>query len=399
MIRILARFAAVLAWATAPFVSVSAEDFPADKIKRLVEESIQTEKCPGAVVTVGFDGETIYQAAFGNREIEPQRKPMKVDTIFDMASLTKPIATATSVMILVDEGKLSLTDPVSKHLPEFAVHDKDSVTVEHLLLHTSGLIPDNGMSDYQGTHAESIANLMSQKLRSPPATRFRYSDVGFLVLGELVHQVSGMPLDQFAQKRIFEPLQMSETGYRSIGDNDERCATTQQRDGHWMRGEVHDPRAYALGGVAGHAGLFSTADDLSRFANAMANGGRKNEVSLFSKSTFDAMTSPIEVPGKSADQVQFRSRGWDKRSAYSSNRGKTMTDAAFGHGGFTGTALWIDPELKLSVIFLSNRVHPHGKGSVNSLAGEIGTIAADWAAEQLATPKDSAARKQISSDQ
>ncbi|WDQ15924.1 serine hydrolase domain-containing protein [Rhodopirellula sp. P2] len=380
-------------------IPASKEDFPSKEVEQLVQDGIQAQKCPGAVVTVGFRGKTVYQAAFGSRELEPQRKPMSVDTIFDLASLTKPIATATSVMILADEGKLSLTDPVSKYLPDFAVHEKESVTVEHLLLHTSGLIPDNGMSDYRGTHAESIANLLSQELRSPPGTRFRYSDVGFLVLGELVHQVSGMPLDQFAQKRIFEPLQMNDTGFRSIGGNDDRCATTQQREGHWMRGEVHDPRAYALGGVAGHAGLFSTADDLSRFANAMVNGGPTDDRPLFSKSTFDAMTSPVEVPGKLPSQIQWRSRGWDKRSAYSSNRGKSMTDAAFGHGGFTGTALWIDPELKLSVIFLSNRVHPNGKGSVNSLAGEIGTIAADWAAQQLSTPEDSTASDPVESEQ
>jgi CubicO group peptidase (beta-lactamase class C family) len=398
MNELFARLAVVMTVATATVAPIFADDFPSDTIQRLVQEGIQAQRCPGAVVTVGFDGQIVYQAAFGNRETEPHQKPMQVDTIFDLASLTKPIATATSVMILVDEGKLSLSDPVSKHLPDFAVHDKDSVTIEHLLLHTSGLIPDNGMSDYRGTHAESIANLMSQKLRSPPETRFRYSDVGFLVLGEVVHQLSGMPLNEFARERIFKPLEMSETGYRSIGENDDRCATTQQREGHWMRGEVHDPRAYALGGVAGHAGLFSTANDLSRFANAMVNGGRTDEVRLFSKSTFDAMTSPIEVPGKSADQIQFRSRGWDKRSAYSSNRGKSMTDAAFGHGGFTGTSLWIDPELKLYVIFLSNRVHPNGKGSVNSLAGEIGTIAADWAEEQLTTSDVSHAAQPVSSE-
>ncbi|WP_047816012.1 serine hydrolase domain-containing protein [Rhodopirellula islandica] len=411
MNQLFARLAVAMPLAIATLATVSAEDssaskdFPASTVAQLVQDGIQAQKCPGAVVSVNFRGQTIYQAAFGNRELEPQRKPMTVDTVFDLASLTKPIATATSVMILADEGKLSLTAPVSEYLPEFAVHDKQSVTIEHLLLHTSGLIPDNGMSDYQGTHAESIANLMSQKLRSPPGTRFRYSDVGFLVLGELVHQVSGMPLDQFTQKRIFAPLQMNDTGYRSTGENDDRCATTQQREGHWMRGEVHDPRAYALGGVAGHAGLFSTADDLSRFANAMVNAGQTNDaiqtnqVRLFSKATFEAMTSPIEVPGKSADQIQFRSRGWDKRSAYSSNRGKSMTDAAFGHGGFTGTALWIDPELKLSVIFLSNRVHPNGKGSVNSLAGEIGTIAADWAAQQLSISEESSTPHPVAGNQ
>ena len=364
------------------------DDFPADQVQRVVTEGIQAGKCPGAVIAIGFDGQTVFQDAFGNRQVEPTKVPMTEDTIFDLASLTKPIATATSVMILADQGKLSIEDPVSQYLPDFASHDKETVTIRHLLLHTSGLIPDNGMSDYKGTHAESIENLMNQKLRSPPGTRFRYSDVGFMVLGELVEQVSGKPLNEFAKQNIFEPLKMTDTGFRSIGQNDERCATTQQREGHWMRGEVHDPRCYALGGVAGHAGLFSTAEDLSKLANVLLNSGKNEDVSLFSQSTFDAMITGIEVPSASRDQIQLRSLGWDKQSGYSSNRGKSMSESAFGHGGFTGTAIWIDPELKLYVIFLSNRVHPNGKGSVNSLAGEIGTIAADWAIQELRTSKN-----------
>ncbi|PHQ36470.1 serine hydrolase domain-containing protein [Rhodopirellula bahusiensis] len=399
MNQLLARFAAVLFLAITTTYTCHAEDFPSERVEQIVKQGIDANKCPGAVVTVGFDGQTVYQSAFGNRQVQPSQVPMTVDTVFDLASLTKPIATANSVMMLVDQGKLSVDDPVSKYLPEFAGQDKESVTIKHLLLHTSGLIPDNGMSDYRGTHAESIDNLMNQKLRSPPGTRFRYSDVGFMVLGELVERVSGKPLNEFAQKNIFEPLQMKHTGFRPVGENDDQCATTQQRDGHWMRGEVHDPRAYALGGTAGHAGLFSTADDLSILANVLVNAGQSDDMDLFSPATFDAMTTGVEVPGSSPDRVQLRSLGWDKQSGYSSNRGKSMTDAAFGHGGFTGTAIWIDPELKLYVIFLSNRVHPNGKGSVNSLAGEIGTIAADWAAQQLSSFSESPASGSIEIEQ
>ncbi|CAD72187.1 MAG TPA: esterase [Rhodopirellula baltica] len=383
MNQIISRVAFVFLLAVSTAATGHSEDFPSDDVRRIVKEGIQAGKCPGAVVAIGFDGRTVFQSAFGDRQVEPTKVPMTEDTIFDLASLTKPIATATSVMILADQGKISIDDPVSQYLPDFAGQDKESVTIRHLLLHTSGLIPDNGMSDYKGTHAESIANLMNQKLRSPPGTRFRYSDVGFMVLGELVEQVSGKPLNEFAQQNIFEPLKMKDTNFRSIGQDDERCATTQQREGHWMRGEVHDPRCYALGGVAGHAGLFSTAEDLSKLANVLLKSGKNEDVSLFSQSTFDAMTTGIKVPGASENQIQLRSLGWDKQSGYSSNRGKSMTESAFGHGGFTGTAIWIDPEQKLYVIFLSNRVHPDGKGSVNSLAGEIGTIAADWAIEQL----------------
>ncbi|MCC9644556.1 beta-lactamase family protein [Rhodopirellula sp. JC740] len=366
----------------------SAEDFPASQISGAVQRAINDQKCPGAVVHVGFDGQTVFHEAFGYQQLRPSKIAMSRETIFDLASLTKPIATATSVMILVDEGKVDLDEPVATYLPEFDNHDKHSVTVQHLLLHTSGLIPDNSMSDYQGSHETSISNLMNQRLRSPPGTKFRYSDVGFLILGELVHRVSGQPLDEFSQQRIFTPLGMHQTGYRGIGDDDPDCATTQQRDGHWMRGEVHDPRAFALGGVAGHAGLFSTSSDLQLFANTMLNVGEQDCTILFSDQTFEKMiaaTNVAEANAASASKAkpQLRSLGWDKQSGYSSNRGRSMSPSAFGHGGFTGTAMWIDPELKLSVIFLSNRVHPDGKGSVNSLAGQIGTLAADWAREEL----------------
>ncbi|WP_164102184.1 exo-beta-N-acetylmuramidase NamZ domain-containing protein [Candidatus Laterigemmans baculatus] len=342
-----------------------------EAIDGLVEQALEEEKMPGAVVMIGHAGEIVFHRAYGHRQLQPERLPMKPDTVFDMASITKPVATATSVMILRDRGEICLHDKVSKHLPEFAANEKQDITIEQLLLHVGGMIPDNSLSEYKEGRDKAVENLLNIGLNYEPGKRFRYSDVGFQILGELVHRVTGKTVHEFSQEAIFQPLGMQETGYLPPEKLQERAATTEQREGRWMRGEVHDPRAYAMDGIAGHAGLFSTATDLAVYAQMMINQGAYGGVSILSPATVRTMTAGYSVP-----QGQ-RGLGWDKRSGYSSNRGATMSPSAFGHGGFTGTAMWIDPELELFVIFLSNRVHPNGKGSVNPLAGAIGTIAAD----------------------
>ena len=341
------------------------------EIPSLIDQAIADKKMPGAVVLIGHAGVVVYYQAFGDRQIEPERLPMKPDTVFDLASLTKPIATATSVMRLVESGIVSLDDPVAKHLPEFGVRDKQDITIRQLMLHIGGLIPDNSLADYQQGVDQARDNLLGLGLNYPPGSKFRYSDVGFQVLGELIAAKTGKSVAEYAAESIFRPLGMQETGYLPEDALRQRAATTQQREGRWMVGEVHDPRAYLTDGVAGHAGLFSTATDLAIYAQMMLGGGRYGDVTILSDESVALMTSPVEVPGG------IRALGWDKRSGYSSNRGKSMSDAAFGHGGFTGTAIWIDPDLDLFVIFLSNRVHPDGKGNVNALAGQIGTLAAD----------------------
>lgn len=357
-----------------PMVAPDAQGVDAEAlapIAPLVEEGIVAGKLPGAVVLIGYRGATIYHRAFGQRQVRPTAKPMQRSTLFDLASLTKPIATATSVMQLVERGVIDLDDRVSEHLPAFGVAGKEEVTVRQLLLHIGGLIPDNAMADYREGAAEAIANFLAVPLNYPPGSKFRYSDVGFQVLGELVREKTGENLATFSQRTIFEPLGMQETGFLPAARLRQRAATTQQREGRWMQGEVHDPRADAMGGVAGHAGLFSTAADLAVYAQMLLGDGTYRGVTILQPKTVRQMTAAYEVPRGT------RGLGWDKQTGYSSNRGKTMSPAAFGHGGFTGTAMWIDPALQLFVIFLSNRVHPDGKGSVNALAGEIGTVAAD----------------------
>ncbi len=339
-------------------------------IDRVVESAVRQQQMPGCVVAVGHQGKCVYLKAFGNRQVRPQDEAMTTDTLFDMASLTKPLATATSVMKLIETGQIRLHDRVQKYLPEFGQNGKDRVTVYHLLTHQGGLTPDNPLSDYEVGSEKAWERILALGLRAEPGSKFIYSDVGYIVLAELVRRVSGTGVDEFARQQIFAPLGMLETSYLPGPALRDRAAVTEQRDGHWMRGEVHDPRAYLLGGVAGHAGLFSTAEDLALYAQMMLDHGSAGGHQVLSWRTVDVMTADYPVPGG------VRGLGWDKRTGYSSNRGDLFTSRAFGHGGFTGTAMWIDPGLDLFVIFLSNRVHPDGKGSVNPLAGKIGSIAA-----------------------
>jgi uncharacterized protein YbbC (DUF1343 family) len=354
-------------------ISPDAAGFDATRLAQVdtaIQKALDEKKMPGCVVLIGRQGKVAYLKAFGSKRHLPSVEPMTTDTIFDLASLTKPIATATSVMRLVEEGKVRLRDPVATHLTEFAVNGKEKITVEQLLTHQGGLIADNPISDYAPGTEIAVDKLMAIGLSNPPGTKFVYSDVGFMVLGELVKRVSGKPIHEYAREKIFEPLGMSETSYLPNEPLRSRAAPTEQRDGKWMQGEVHDPRAFALGGVAGHAGLFSTAEDLALYADMMLMRGAAPKGRVLGEATVNQMTTRHPVSSG------YRGLGWDMQTGYSANKGETMSSSAFGHGGFTGTGIWIDPELDLFVIFLSNRIHPNGKGLVNPLIGTIGTIAA-----------------------
>ncbi len=341
-------------------------------IDDLVEMEIYEKKLPGCVVAIGRTGGVGMLKAYGLRQVEPKEEEMTVNTVFDMASLTKPIATATSIMILVERGDVRLGDPVANHLSEFGKNGKEDITIEDLLVHRGGLIPDNSLKDYEDGPNKSWERICELHAKKKSARDFVYSDVGFIVLGKLVGEAYGKPLDQFTTEEIFDRLNMLETGYNPGESLRARAAPTEKQDGKWLRGTVHDPRAALLDGVAGHAGLFSTASDLAIYCDAMLRGARAGDESarIMSRATEAEMLRPRDVAGNR------RALGWDNRSGYSTNRGELFSDRAFGHGGFTGTAMWVDPELDLFVIFLSNRLHPDGKGNVNPLAGRIGTIAA-----------------------
>ena len=355
----------------------------------VIEGEIANKRLPGAVVVVGRKGHVVWRKAYGARALEPSREPMTPDTIFDVASLTKVVATATSIMILVERGKLRLSDPVSLHIPELKGEGRERITIEQLLTHISGYAPDFDLRERWTGYEEAIKRLIKEPLRNPPGTRFTYSDIGFIALGEVVARVSQMPLDQFARKNIFEPLRMTSTGFRPSAALESRIAPTERRRGQmsylgdtavnvgaegdvWLRGQVHDPTSYRMNGVAGHAGLFSTANDLAIYCQMILNGGSYGGVRVLSPLTVAQMTRPRIV----SSSGNTRGLGWDINTSYSTNRGELFPLGSFGHTGFTGTSIWIDPASEMFVVFLSNRVHPDGKGDVGPLRGRVASIVA-----------------------
>ncbi|HWN99655.1 MAG TPA: serine hydrolase domain-containing protein, partial [Blastocatellia bacterium] len=365
------------------------------KIDEAVRESIARKETPGAVVLVARKGRIVYRKAFGDRALEPKREPMTVDTIFDLASLTKVVATATSIMILVEQGKVSLADPVALYIPEFGKFGKERITVEQLMTHRAGLPPDNEIADYAGK-IDPLQLIYELRPSYEPGTRFVYSDVGFIVAAEMVRRVSGEQIDQFARQNIYTHLGMNDTLFNSVElaksftanrasrpqgdlseygfawlDRIERTAPTENREGRWMRGEVHDPRAYEMGGVAGHAGLFSTADDLAIFCQMILNKGEYNGKRILAPYTVERMISAQSLPTS-----QMRGIGWDVNTSFSSNRGDLFPVGTFGHTGFTGTSIWLDPASETFVVLLTNRVHPNGKGDVTRLRSLVASIVA-----------------------
>jgi CubicO group peptidase (beta-lactamase class C family) len=350
------------------------------EIDTAVEAALKRGDCPGAVVVVVHGDAVAYKKAFGRRSVKPDEAAMTPDTVFDMASLTKPVATGTSVMILMQQRKLKPDDLVSTHWPEFAANGKDKVTVEHLLLHTSGLTADNAIGDYADGKAKALERVAALKPETPPGERFKYSDVGFIVLGELVERVGGLPVDQFAKKHVFEPLNMTDTGYTPGEALRKRIAPTGPRDGKVILGTVHDPRAFKMGGVAGHAGLFSTADDMARYCRMLLRGGELDGARVLDAKTVKLFTAAHAVPvldkgGK--ESKGLRAFGWDVDTSYSAPRGELFKKGeGYGHTGFTGTSAWLDPGTGTAVVVLTNRVHPDDKGNVTRLRREVATIVA-----------------------
>ncbi len=347
-----------------------------DKLNALdtaISQAIDEKRCPGAVFHLEHEGAS-YQKAFGNRALLPEREPMPEDTIFDAASLTKVIATTSAVIKLIEQGKVELDSPASRYLPEFRGSDKESITVRQLFTHTSGLRPDLPLTTPWSGHEAAMKLLAAEPVTKPPGTFFRYSDINFISLGEIVSRVSGQPLERFVAEQIFEPLKMADTGYLPKPELKPRIAPTEQTgDLGILRGIVHDPTARRMGGVAGHAGLFTTVADVSRFARMLLNGGELDGVRIFTPAAVHLMTtvqSPAGVPSR-------RGLGWDIDSPYARPRGEHFPIGSYGHTGWTGGALWIDPYSKSFMIFLSNRNHPDGKGNVVSLWYKLGTLAAD----------------------
>ena len=363
----------VLAVCSSPAFASAAGDPPTNSrhlavIDSIVTKAIQEQQVPGAVVLVWHDGRVLYRKAFGHRSLEPRREIMAADTIFDVASLTKVIATTTAVMQLVQKGEVRLNDPVAKYLPEFADPDKSEITVRDLLTHHSGLRGDLDLTTPWRGRDVALKMVSAEKPIFPPGSRFLYSDINFISLGALVEKVSGQPLNEYCLKHVFQPLGMMHTRFLPSPAWLPKIAPTQYDENNRMlRGIVHDPTARRMGGVAGHAGLFSTADDLSKFAQALLKGS-----TVLSPLTVEKMTTPQQPP---TAQV-LRGLGWDIDSPFSSNRGDLLPVGSFGHTGFTGTSLWIDPATRTFIVILANGVHPRGKGTAVPLRSKIATAVA-----------------------
>lgn len=367
-------FLALLPAAAAPTPVVDRPLDPAKlrKIDAAVEQAIDEKRLPGAVVWVEHEGDH-YWKAYGNRALVPQEEPMTRDTIFDAASLTKVLATTPAVMLLVERGKIDLNATVHSYIPEFGGDGKEHITVRQLLTHTSGLPEDVSTKPPLHGTENAIRLAAAMKPKAPPGTEFRYSDINFFLLGEIVARVSNEPLNVFCAKEIYKPLKMTDTGFLPDRSKLPRIAPTEVIDGAPLHGVVHDPTARLMGGVAGHAGVFTTAPDLARYARMMLNMGELDGVRIFKPETVKLMTS-VQTP---PDIQSRRGYGWDINSGFSRLRGEHFPRGGYGHTGFTGTALWIDPFSKTFFVFLSNRVHPDGKGNVLKLYRTIGTLAAE----------------------
>ena len=344
-------------------------------IAEIVEEAIRAGKTPGAVVLVGHRGRIVYRQAFGHRALEPNKLPMAIDTIFDLSSLTKVIATAPAVMQLVEKGKIRLQDPVGNYWPEFKAHGKDLLTVHQLLTHYSGLRAGLDFQPKWAGYSSAMEKIAAEKLASIPGTQFLYSDLNFIILGELVSRVSGQPLDVYCAQHLYAPLGMKDTSFRLPESQHPRLAHTQYKkrnSGNKLWAEVHDPTAFLMGGVAGHAGLFSTGDDLAVFAKAFLDGGLAKGARILSPLSVQKMTTPQNPPNKTV----LRGLGWDIDSPIFSSRGELLPVGSFGHAGYTGTSIWIDPISQTYIILLTNRVHPGGQGDVVSLRSQIASCVA-----------------------
>jgi uncharacterized protein YbbC (DUF1343 family) len=346
-----------------------------------IQQAIREKKIPGAVLVIGHRGQVVYRQAYGKQALLPTEEPMSMETMFDIASLTKVVATTPSIMKLFEQGKIRMADKVTDYLPEFQDGHSD-ITIQQLMTHFSGLKPDVELVPAWSGYETGIDKALHDKPANPPGVKFVYSDINFILLGEIVHRLSGQTLAEFAQEQFYGPLQMHDTMFQPLASLKARIAPTErQKDGEILRGVVHDPTARYMGGIAGHAGLFSTGDDLAKYCQMLLD----MDTDLLSPATVLKFTSPATP----LHQPILRGLGWDIDSPYSGNRGELFpAGKSFGHTGFTGTSIWIDPGSQTYVILLTNAVHPVAGKAVTSLRGRVATVvAAAVGREKPASPQ------------
>jgi uncharacterized protein YbbC (DUF1343 family)/CubicO group peptidase (beta-lactamase class C family) len=345
------------------------------RLPDLVTRDLREGQIPGAVILIGSPEQVLFSQSFGSRALLPNAEAMTTDTLFDLASLTKVIATTTAVLQLVESSRLQLDKSVAQYWPAFAQNGKDTITVRQLLTHYSGLradLPLPTKQPWQG-YREAMARIEQLDLKSPPGSTYLYSDVNFLALGELVQRISGESLADYCEHHIFAPLQMRETRFLPPDAWRERIAPTLADQHGQLRGIVHDPTARRMGGIAGHAGLFASAADLSRFARMLLNDGELDGARILKPETIASMQAPQSPAGKE----KLRGLGWDLAAPFAPNRLALPMLGAFGHTGYTGTSLWIDPINRLYSIILTNRVHPNDRAKIQSLREDIAVTVGD----------------------
>ncbi len=352
-------------------------------LDKIVGEAAARHDFPGAVLLVARKGKIVYRKAFGLAQTVPGPRPLTADMIFDLASVTKPVATATAVMILVERGAIRLWDRVRLYVPEFSTwYGEKGIAGEearlyHLLTHTSGLPPYTDAKEAAKKLGDpcstaDLAGLIAGIPKERPVgSEFVYSCLNYITLAHIVHKVSGRTVDQFAAETVFKPLGMTRTFYRPPAELADQCVPTEVVDGTPLRGVVHDPLARLQGGISGNAGLFSTADDLALFAQMLLNRGELNGIRVLAPLTVDRMTEIYPRVGAAG-----RGLGWDIDTDYATVRGDLFGPRSFGHSGYTGTSIWIDPETRTAVVFLTNRVHPDDKGDIIALRSKVANVVA-----------------------
>jgi len=353
------------------------------RVHEIIKEAVANKEFPGAVLLVARKGKVIIREAYGLSQLVPEEKPMTADLIFDLASVTKPVATATSIMILVEQGRIRLWDRVNLYVPEFVPYIQEGgipgedARLWHLLTHTSGLPPYTDAAEVEKLYGKPcptetlVQHIAKLRKNDPPGKTFNYSCLGYITLAYIINKVTGQTVADFAAENVFRPLKMDHTFYNPPEKYRDLCVPTQVVDGAPLKGVVHDPLARLQGGVSGNAGLFSTADDLAVFAQMMLGGGEYRGVRILSPLAVERMTEiyPRVLPSG-------RGLGWDLDSDYATNGGDLFGPQSYGHSGYTGTSLWIDPETQTTVVFLTNRVHPDDKGDVIALRSKVANVVA-----------------------
>jgi CubicO group peptidase (beta-lactamase class C family) len=343
-------------------------------LAELIQGRIRDRLIPGAVVAVGHRGAVVYHAAYGYRALRPRRERMTVSTIFDLASLTKVMATAPVLVEHAVRGSFSLLDPIGKHLPEAARTKVGAIPLHRLLTHTAGFVPDNPLGDYSGSKRALYSAIAREPLESTPGSRFDYSDVGYVLAQGVAERKLRRGLDTLADELLYQPLRFKDTRFSVRRQDRRRTAPTELWRGRWLRGTVHDPRARSrsLSGIAGHAGVFGTAKEVARFCEMILRRGMSGRRRILSEETVRAMTTD-QCEGNLGVRRGF---GFDIDSPYSAPRGPIFSRSSFGHSGWTDVSLWIDPEMDAYLVLLTNAIHPDGHKDLKAFRSEAATLAA-----------------------